>query len=382
VDIVHVITGLGRGGTESVLCEVATRLHTRDVRSHVVSLTSGGQYGAALAAAGIGVTTLPAESLTGIGTAAIRLASLLRRKKPNVVMTWLYRADFVGSLAAQLAGYKDRLIWNVRCSDMDQHRYNQIRRTLARMSGFPTLIVANSERGRTAHVGFGYRADRWELVPNGVDIDQFFPSADRRARARKLFDVNADAVLFGLVARVDIVKCHDDFLAALDIARARNPNIVGILVGAGTDAYAGRPGIIALGERDDIPDIMAALDALCLVSSSEGFPNVLAEGMASALPCVSTDAGDAAEILGGSGHITPVGDHAAIAGAMQKIASMSVSERQMLGATLRARVIERWSADKMLQQYQTIFSRFVTSSTRRVMVDERARGSEAAISGS
>jgi glycosyltransferase involved in cell wall biosynthesis len=113
--------------------------------------------------------------------------------------------------------------------------------------------------------------------------------------------------------------------------------------------------IILLGERDDIPQLFAALDLLALASCSEGFPNVLGEAMACGVPCVTTDVGDAARIVGDTGFVAPGGNDPAFAAALDRALSVSPSERKELGARARARIIETYSIDVVAERYAGLY---------------------------
>ncbi len=229
-------------------------------------------------------------------------------------MTWLYHADLMGTLAGRLAGVR-RIIWNLRCSDMDFAHYAPLTRrivtVLARLSPLPYAVATNSNAGRRAHEALGYRPKRWAYLPNGFDTNVWKPVAADRAAVRRELGFQPSDFVIGMVARVDPQKDHANFLEAARLLAARHPHLRILLVGRETNEIAVpdalKPLTVALGERRDVPRIMRALDLL--VSSSaygEGFPNVIGEAMASGVPCVATDVGDAALIIGEAGRVVPL----------------------------------------------------------------------------
>ena len=363
ITVLHVITGLGSGGAERMLTRLAVARARRTEERHVVvSLMDDGVYGGTLRAAGVTLHCLGMVRALPSPLALVRLIAIIRREHPTLVMTWLYHADLLGSLAAWAAGVR-RVVWNLRCSDMDFSRYSRATRwvvaVLARLSAFPVAVAANSQAGRRAHEVLGYRPRRWVYLPNGFDLTEWYPDAADRPAVRAELGLSADDVVLLHVARVDPQKDHQTFAAAAVRVAASCPQVRFVLVGRGTESLAVPPGLagrwLTLGERRDIPRLMRMADFL--VSSSaygEGFPNVLGEAMASGLPCVATDSGDAADIIGNTGHVVPRGNAAALAKAVAEL--IRAPDRAFLAVAVRERVAARWSLDKTIERYATLWA--------------------------
>ncbi len=152
ITVVHIITALGSGGAERVLYLVASgRTDKCALRHIVVSLTDEGVYGPKLRAAGVELECLGMQRGRSPVTAFVALVRLLRRLRPDVVMTWLYHADLMGTLAARLAGSR-RIIWNIRCSDMDFARYAPTTRRIVKVLAWLSSGAVGrrgQQRGRT-----------------------------------------------------------------------------------------------------------------------------------------------------------------------------------------------------------------------------------------
>lgn len=356
--ILHVITGLGSGGAERMLTRIATS--PGPSRHVVVSLMDEGLYGAQLRAQGIDLACLGMKPGRPTPAALWRLAATMRRVRPDVVMTWLYHADLLGTLAGLATG-TGPVIWNLRCSDMDFARYRFATRAvvwlLARMSGLPWAVAANSHAGRKAHAALGYAPRRWIHLPNGFDLAEWrSDEADRQAVRREL-GLAEDAVVFGTMARVDPQKDHGTLLAAAAQAAAADRRAHFVLAGRGTDRLdlppplAGR--VTLLGERRDIPRLLRGMDVAVLSSAyGEGFPNTVGEAMATGLPCIVTDVGDSAELIGSAGLVVPPRDAGALAGAML---AMLEADRADLGRQARRRVEENWGIERVRARYAELF---------------------------
>jgi glycosyltransferase involved in cell wall biosynthesis len=193
------------------------------------------------------------------------------------------------------------------------------------------------------------------MIANGIDVDCFKPDPSARAVMRKDLGLSDAAFLLAHVARVDPMKDHATFLKAL----IELPNVYALLVGAGTERLAGGLNILTLGRREDVPQLLAAADAV--VSSSafgEGFSNVLAEGMACGLPPVTTDVGDARTIVGDSGLIVPPRDPRALAAAIRVLAEEPQETRADRGARARRHIVANFSMAQAMQRYSELYGSF------------------------
>lgn len=358
--VLHVITGLGVGGAESMLTRLATLAPPSLLTQRVVALVPGGPNRAVLEQAGIGVADLGmTRGMPSLG-ALRRLAAEIRDFAPDVVQSWMYHADLCALAARALSGCSPRLAWGVRCSDMDTRRYGPLLRMVIRacalLSGRPDAVVANSVAGRDVHLGLGYAPRRFEIIPNGIDVTRFRPDAERRAALRARLGIAADRPVVAQVARVDPMKDYDGLLAALD----RVPEVDALLIGAGTEDLPAGPRHHRLGRRSDVADLLCAADVI--VSSSafgEGFSNALAEGMACGLPAVSTDVGDARLVVGDSGLVVPPGDPAALADAIRALATEDAAQHAVRAAAARAHVVDNFAIDVIIRRFADFYADLV-----------------------
>lgn len=369
IRLTHLITTLNIGGSEMMLYRLLRRLESPRMRNRVISLVPPGPVGEMIADLGIPVTTLNMQHGQPSPGALLRLVRLLRAEKPDFLQTWLYHADLMGLLAGKIAAVP-RVFWNVRSSDMDMSRYRRLSaltvRACAALSPLPDAVVVNSQAGQDYHIRIGYRPRRWVLIPNGVDTDRFRPDPDARQQERAALAVSPDVFVIGYVARFDPMKDHATFLRAARRLVDEKVGVLFVLCGPGMtwengelvamiDGLDLRPWLRLLGPRSDVERVFAALDLATSSSRSEGFPNTLAEAMACGLPCVATDAGDSARILGEAGEIVPVGDADALATAWRRMLSLPPAARRRLGESARRRLLERYSLERMVAAYQALY---------------------------
>lgn len=370
--IVHVISGLGQGGAETVLHRLVTAPGQRH-RNTVVSMTGEGVFGARLRAAGVDVVTLdmPASRLSLRGL--WRLYRLLRTQTPDVVQTWMYHADLIGGVVARLAGVR-AVSWGIRNSGASLEKSSPIARAVAwvcaKLSGVvPAVVVACAAEAARRHCAWGYRADRMQVIPNGYDLSRWKPDLTMRARLRDQWGIDSAAPLIGSVARWNPLKDHANLLEAFARCAAVRPDLRCVLVGldmdvdnaelgALLDRWAVRGKVVLLGMRDDVPDILNALDVHVLSSCAEGFPNVVAEAMAAEVACVVTDVGDAALIVGEDGWVAPARDAVALADAIgQALDALGTPDMERRRRQGRERIGRLYGLQAMVDAYDGVWRR-------------------------
>ena len=355
--ILHVIGGLGVGGAERMLAALVTAARAAPHRQIVVDLIGGGALAPEIRTAGVEVRELGLAGPLSVPRVIAALARIVREAQPAAIQSWMYYADLLSLWALDRSGRRKatRLYWGVRCSDMDQSRYGAALRwtirACARRANRPDAVVANSYAGRAFHQRLGYAPRAFPVIPNGVDTARFRPDEAARQRVRAELGLDGGTFVAIHAARVDPMKDH----ATLAALAALRPGIVFLAAGKGTEALA-RPGNLrGLGIRADMPALYAAAD--CVLSTSafgEGFPNVIAEGMAAGLPAVATDVGDARMIVGETGIIVPPRDAPALAAALDAIAGAASGERAPRAAAARARIEERFSLARCVAAFDAL----------------------------
>ena len=365
--MVHLISSLGVGGAETALLRLLSRTDRAAWSPRVVSMTDVVEpLGERIRALGVPVTSLGMRRGEPSPAGLARLRRVLARERPTLLQTWMYHADLLGLVAA--AGICPT-VWNVRHSELVPESTRRLTRLsawlCARLSRRARAIVVGSEAARRAHVALGYHPGRMVLIPNGFDTAVFRPDAAARARVRRELGIAADAPVVGMVARLHPDKGHPLFLEAAVRVAAADLDAVFVLCGGGVTA-AGLPlppglegRVRLLGVRDDVPAVLAACDVAVSASRSEGFPNAVGEAMACAVPCVATDVGDSALLLGGVGVVVPPRDAPALAAAVVELLRMDPARRQVIGEAARARVAEHFSLAATAARYARLYASIV-----------------------
>lgn len=368
ITIAHVITGLDRGGAEGVLARLVTSMDHAKFRNLVISLRDDGVWGGKLRAEGIEVHCLGIRDLFGMLAGRAKLKRLVQAAAPDVVQGWLYHGDLLATLATPPS---TALAWNLRNSDLaasGRTSWRVLVALLSRLSTRPDVVIANAQANLNAHIERGYRPRRTHVIPNGVDTESFKLGACSRASARERFGLPDQAFLIGMPARYDGFKDHRTFLAAAALLSQTGLNVEFALAGTDigeanatlvrlVDEAGLREGVHLLGETDDMPALYAAFDMVTLTSShGEGFPNVVAEAMASGKPIVATDVGDVRQMIEDASLITPPRAPDALAKAWRAIVELGPDGRAALGARLRAHAEASFGMDAATHAYEALYA--------------------------
>lgn len=374
MNIAHLITGLSTGGAERALYNLLQGGLAVKFNTYVISLSDKGTIGSQIEALGVPVITLDMPvgrpTLTGVA----KLRRVIKKLQPDLIQGWMYHGNLAATLSRSLLSGKTALLWNVRHSLYqieDEKRLTQLVIKANRfLSHTPEKILYNSQLSRQQHEKFGLHDNKGRVIPNGVNLKRFCYSDDERQRIRIELAIPAEALVIGHVARLHPMKDHSLFLsAAVDIAQ-RNPNAHFLLCGRDVrlDNESLKHQIPTtlknrfhlLGERSDVTELMSAMDIFCQSSWSEAFPNVLGEAMSVGLPCVATDVGDSALIVGDCGVVIKPRNKVALTAAIESLLTLSANERQLIGERSRSRIEENFALGEIVKQYETLYRKIIS----------------------
>lgn len=311
---------------------------------------------------------MPRGKLTPSGLK--KLAVILKSSvSPNtVVQTWMYHADLVGGLVSRAVGHR-RIYWGIRNNHLDPsaRKTMLVAKTCAMLSRFvPTGIIACSTSAARYHRELGYQG-QLSVIHNGYDLDHLQIDADAATTLRNELSID-NCFTFGFVARWDPIKDHKTLFQAIAIwSKTFRGNYNFILVG--TDCTPHNKELNRqlrelslenttklLGQREDIVAIMNMLDVHVLSSKSESFPNVIAESMACGTPCLSTNVGDAAEIIGDTGWLVEPESPQALAKGLQA-AHTAFQNSNLPSLACRQRISSKFSSSSMIDAFHSLWGR-------------------------
>lgn len=369
--VMHVITGLNTGGAEMMLYRLLSRTDRTLFKPEVVSMTDVGPVGDRIRGLGVPVRALGMRRGVPNPLGVLRLARWIRENPPHAIQTWMYQADLLGGVAARLCGGIP-VAWGIHSTNLDPRKVSRLKvltvRACARSSRLlATRIVCCSESTRNYHQELGYVADKMLVILNGSDLTAYKPDSDAYKSMREELRIRQGQPLVGLVARFDPAKDHHNFVRAAALLHARLPEVNFVLCGDGItwanpqltgwiDATGIRDSFHLLGRRTDVPRLTAALDVASSASLyGEAWPLTIGEAMACGVPCVVTNVGDQASMVGQTGRVVPPGDPEALADAWYEILAMSWDERTQLGMAARRYAEEHFSLEEAVAKYERLY---------------------------
>lgn len=364
MNVTHVIIGLEVGGAELMLKRLVEALDGQENMHHsVVSLTSIGPIGIQLQQAGIEVVALNLNNPLNLPAVFIKLRNILKKKRTDIVQTWMYHADLLGGLAARSLGIKN-VVWNVRNTHLYSKGFFKIlfREFLSVASWkVPKKIIYVSHSAQKEHAKYGFRINNSEIIGNGFDTNKLSFDEDRRTRVRVEIGLEDTDIAVFSIGRYNHAKDHETFIKSICLSLKKNKFIKGVLIGREIDldefklTEEQRSHFIILGQRDDVPALLSAADIFCLHSITEGFPNVLGEAMSAQLPCITTRAGDAEIILDDADYTVEVRDFSEMSNKILELSKMSEVNRRIKGSLNRKRILDNYSLDKILSCYTKLY---------------------------
>ncbi|MEO5346361.1 MAG: glycosyltransferase [Magnetococcus sp. YQC-9] len=369
--ILHIITNLKQGGAESVLYRLVSA--SSDHLTHeVISLVSEDYYGPLLRRCGVRVHSLSMSPGRITWSDLRTLFHIIQSFQPDVVQTWMYHANFLGGMIAKVSSTAP-VVWSVHHSDLGSAYNSRMTRFVAKLTAWlspwlPAAIVYVSRSAAHQHHLFGFCDAKTIIIENGIDLSEFQIIPSARLRLRTEWGVEQDEQLIGCVARWDVYKDHRNLFQALSILSTKRKPVRCVLAGVGMEAdntdlislideHLLSDKMILLGSRQDIPSIMSAIDLHVLPSIGEGFGNVTVEAMACGTPCVTTDVGAGARIVGDTGWVVPPANPTGLAAAMiDALDRIRQDEAGQIHVACRQRIEQNFSIDTMRSAYLDVWS--------------------------
>jgi glycosyltransferase involved in cell wall biosynthesis len=290
----------------------------------------------------------------------LRLARFMRREKVEIVHNYLLRANVIGTIAARLAGVRP-----VLCSKRGCHERRGLELIGARLSNsLATCVTANAEAVRDfVHVNEGCPKEKMVVIPTGVDTERFHPLAGTGFKERLGLDPSKPVV--GTVTRMRVRKGVEEFLRAMASVLERRSDAQAVIVGDVSldedlqrlvDSTVLRDRLRLLGRRDDMPEVLSAVDVFVLSSHDEGMSAAILEAMAMQLPVIATDVGGTAEVVrrDKSGILVPPRDPEPLAQAVEQLLA-DRQRREAMGRLGRQIVEQGFSVRVMVRRIETLY---------------------------
>ena len=355
--MVHVITNFaGVGGAEMMLARLIQ--YTEHQYEHVII--------ALMKTSEVYQSTLDscqahyALGWSGINTLGTiqKLRGLLKQLQPKTVQCWMYHANVLTSLSVIGLARKPKVVWGIHhslASPKDESISTKIALGLSKiLSQQASAIIYCAHSSMQQHQAFGFKNANSQVIANGVFLDKFQPNPQLH-----------EPTVIGFAGRYHTAKGYPYLLQV--IAELKDQPIIFKIAGSGANldtpeikqAFAEHQldlqKVKLFDQVSDMPAFYQSIDAFLMTSITEGFPNVLVEAMASGLPCITTDVGDAKYIVEEKGWVVAPRDVAGLKAAILNYVKLSQADKRSLKQQTRARVEQNFSIQHVSQQYMTVW---------------------------
>ena len=367
INILQLIEGFHLGGAEKKLLELVQHLNASKFRTTVCSLNIGNEIQdefSKLKDSGITVEVIPRKRKIDIGL-ILKVASYIRSRHIDVIMTTLFYADVVGFIAGRLAGVKASFSWETISAPewLYKHRLWAYRFAVR----YCTKVIAVSQATAQFLIERrGVDPKKVIIIPYGVDLDVFHIKSD--SNIKQTLGIDQKKFVIGTVGRLHPQKGHVYLIEAAQEIVNKKPDTFFVVVGDGKlrDFLENEVKNRNLhryfyftGFRNDIPQLLQCFDIFVLPSLYEGLPNVVLEAMATGKPVVATyvDGNKEAVIDGKTGILLPPKDSSGFVNALLHLMEHPDLAKKM-GENGRKRVEEHFSLKKQVETFESLFEQF------------------------
>jgi|Deesub1362B_J571_1020462.scaffolds.fasta_scaffold01241_3 glycosyltransferase involved in cell wall biosynthesis len=361
--ILFLTTSLARGGAETLLACLATRLKARGWQVRVVSLTPPTAYAEELEVTGIPVISLGIRRKSPNPLPLLRLAHVIWSWRPHIVHSHMVHANLLARIVRPLAPIQVLI-----CTAHSLDEGGRLREFLYRLTD-PlcdlTTHVSQAGLERYVRVRVVQQSEKIRYIPNGVDTERFKPDPEARHVLRTELGVE-DAFVWLAVGRFSPPKDYPNLFRAFARVVQEHPETRLWAAGEGPlrpamEEFVQKLGVknqvSFLGIRHDVPELMSAADAYVLSSAWEGMPMVLLEASATGLPIVATDVGGNREVVleGITGFLVPPKDSEALAQAMLRLMALPQEARRRMGEKARQYIKDNFSLERIVDRWEELY---------------------------
>lgn len=356
--MVHVITNFaGVGGAEMMLARLIQQTE-HDYQHVIIALMKTSKVYQSTLERCQSYYALGWNGLNTLSTMS-QLRALFKNLQPATVQCWMYHANALTSLSVIGLAKKPKVVWGIHhslASPKDESISTKIALGISKiLSQQPSAIIYCAHSSMQQHQAFGFKNGNSQVIANGVFLDKFQPNPQLH-----------EPIVIGFAGRYHTAKGYPYLFETMGLLKDKNI----IFKVAGSGASLENPEVKALFDQyqldsqkvhlldqiSNMPAFYQSIDVFLMTSITEGFPNVLVEAMASGLPCISTDVGDAKYIVQDLGAIVPPRNAHALAEAILVYVQKTEAEKHALKQATRERVEQNFSIETVSGQYMQVWS--------------------------
>lgn len=367
--ILHIISGLNRGGAETALFRLVENQNAQNIRTYLLVLSNSKGMDKEFIDAGVHVQSIDMMNFVAFPLNIIKIVFYVLKLKPDVIQTWMFHADFLSVFIKPF--YRKKIIWNIRQTTIED--CGLVIFLLGRVINpvlsyiIPNRIICCSKATKYLYAKkYLYCKKKLIYIPNGFNVPEII-SDEVKNISKGLFGIPGESMVVGVLGRFHPMKDYLCFILAMaqvqlikpsvwivfagDGLNADNPQLIGWVSSAGLNQNQ----CLFLGYQKDPINFYKMVDIFCSSSYSEGFPNVIAEAQLYGVPVVATDVGDTKYIVGESRFIVPARNPFGLASAIISLLTMNKLERLRLGREARDFIIRNYSLESYRKRYFSLY---------------------------
>jgi glycosyltransferase involved in cell wall biosynthesis len=364
INVLQLVEGFSFGGAEGKLLELVERLDKSKYNVTVCSLGLGGILQEKFEKIGVKVLVISRKSKFDCAF-IFKLIKLMREEKIDILQTTLFFADFIGPIAAKLAGVRVTLAWETISAPEWLVKRRLIAYKIAMK--FADKIISVSEATKIWSVKKrGISPEKLVTIPYGVDLQKY--NLNPASEKRKELGVSSGTILFGTVARLHKQKGHVYLIKAVKDVVKEIPNVKFVFIGDGelreeleeqVNKFKIADKFLFLGFRYDVDELLKTIDVFVLPSLYEGLPNVILEAMACGQPVIATSVDGSPEAIENNvtGILVPPRDPESLKHAISHLAK-NKNLRESMGKEGRHRVEKYFSLRGQLEKFENMYDQF------------------------
>lgn len=356
--ILLVTTGLGMGGAENVVSNLADELVKLGYKVKIVYLT--GEVLISPNSAEVELISIGMNGAKDFFKAYYKLRYILNKFKPDIVHSHMFHSNILSRLL-RLSTKVPKLI----CTAHSNNEGGKLRMLAYRLTDNLADISTNvSEEAVKEFIHKGaVKSEKIVAIPNGVDTDKFFFDPNFREEKRsQLSIVNEKMIL--CVGRLDEPKDYPNLFSAIALLKEYRQDFKVFVVGDGplkhqlnqlVKKLSIEKYVIFLGVRNDIKELMSAADVYVMSSAWEGLPMVILEAMACERFVIATDCGGIRKAIGSCGVVVETKNVDELSKELDIALNMTIVQRSAIGFNARQRVKEKYSLSKNTDSYLKLY---------------------------
>lgn len=362
--VLYIITGLGGGGAEKVVCDLADQMSTLGHQVKIAYLT--GEIVVRPKNTNIDLISLDLNNLYGLYSASKKYKKLIQDFQPDVVHAHMVHANIFARLCRFFVK-TPRLI----CTAHSNNEGGSLRMLAYRLTHSLADITTNVSHAASQNFeNLGAVPQGGILTTyNGIDLNYFNKCKYQFNEIRSNLGADASTTIFLAVGRFHAAKDHPNLLKAFSIYlqhQEKVDNLKLYIAGDGDEQarlelkaliekYNLNNNVNLLGRREDIPALMSVANFFVLSSSYEGFGLVIAEAMACECFVIATDCGGSAEIMGETGILVPIQNSEALAKGLEQAMSLTEDQIRNNGKLARERVEKLFSLESSVKKWLALY---------------------------